>query len=688
MLKRLQYLPMTHAFELYINKDAVTTDDFSNLYTSLSGYLGTFKKIRFHILFSNNHIRYFIQSDRDLSAISSSITFCVLKPVDTKVVSLPQHVSRERFVNFVTGGTLLDLREKMSVKKGKTLEHFVCDVQRLTSSKAHTTIRMYFKNAGGGWTLSKKLTNKFPAHLFALDFTTANNFMKSEVPKYLNIEKVLHMIVPENINALLEIDTFPYFQKSYHLNLPAYEFDKHSMIVGASGSGKSKFIELFIDRLNRMPNRYNYRIVVIDPHANLANDLRGIEGSKVMDFNGESAELFAGAEADVTAATELTTTLMKSLMGDSFNPRVERVLRFSLFVLFTSQRMSLGMLKRFLTDLELRQQMLDHVEGHVPHNIIQFFSTDYNEIRTAFYNEGLLPIIAIVDELELQPTLLAENGISLQQTINNNFLTVFSLNKVSMGEKVVKTIAGLLIQQIFLLAQSKAFNERVLLFIDEVSVVQSPALSSILSEARKFNLFVILTQQYFAQVDKSLKDSIFANVSNYYCFRVAEEDAEQLVGNLPMELPKEMLLESKDRGIKEETMKMRMLTDLHPRECIVRLASNGMLLPCFKARTLDVSHNIVQTFTADNFVPQEYTEAKVVLKKFQENTKKSDKYTELPKQSDETTPHTEPPPGHHSPPPLAMVEIEPILERGPISLDEIMSQQSTKDTVESRKELK
>jgi len=349
--------------------------------------------------------------------------------------------------------------------------------------------------------------------------------------------------------------------------------------------------------------------------------------------------------------------------------------------------MSLGMLKRFLTDLELRQQMLDHVEGHVPHNIIQFFSTDYNEIRTAFYNEGLLPIIAIVDELELQPTLLAEDGISLQQTINNNFLTVFSLNKVSMGEKVVKTIAGLLIQQIFLLAQSKAFNERVLLFIDEVSVVQSPALSSILSEARKFNLFVILTQQYFSQVDKSLKDAIFANVSNYYCFRVAEEDAEQLVGNLPMELPKEMLIESKERGIKEETMKMRMLTDLHPRECIVRVASNGLLLPCFKARTLDVNNNVIQTFTATNYVPQEYKETKVVLEKFQEKPNSSIDYSALPNQPQEQNSFTDPPPGEHNPPPLALVEVEQIVEREHVSLDEIMTQQSTKGTEESRKDL-
>ncbi|MCA9328886.1 type IV secretion system DNA-binding domain-containing protein, partial [Candidatus Saccharibacteria bacterium] len=448
-----------------------------------------------------------------------------------------------------------------------------------------------------------------------------------------------------------------------------------------------------VDRIHRLPNRYNYRVVVIDPHASLAADLSRMNDTKVIDFNNETTELFAGAEADITAATELTTTLMKSLMGESFNPRVERVLRFSLFVLFSSRNMSLGTLKRFLTELEYRQKVLNHVEGHVPHNISHFFATDFNEIRTAFYNEGLLPIIAIVDELELQPALLAEGGLSLQQTINSNFLTVFSLNKVSMGEKVVKTIAGLLIQQIFLLAQSRSFNERVLLFIDEVSVVQNPALAQILSEARKFNLFVILTQQYFTQVEKFLQDAIFANVYNYYCFRVAEEDAVQLVGNLPMELPKEMLLEAKDKGINEETIKVRLLTDLHPRECVVRVASNGLLLPCFKARTLDVEHHVIETSMDKDFVPKVYKGTPATIDKFIE---KADhvpvgQTVQLdPEQQNTPTPADipaeQPPPKPPAPPPRSPesigLEPEPIQNGPPPSLDDIMQQNSTKESKE------
>jgi len=582
---------MKYAFELYVSKDEVTQKDIQDLYDSVSGYLGFLTKVRFHIKLANNQIRYFIESDKDLESLSGNIEFGILQPVDIDEVKLPVTKKRESFVGFVKGGTLLELHEKMSVKRSKKLEHFVCDAVRLTNDKAKVNIKLLFRNAGDEWSVSNKLTTKFPAHLLAFDFRKSTNYMKKEIPKYLNIEKSLSWLAPEDINAVLEVDTFPYLNKPHYLSLFNYEFDKHSMIVGASGSGKSKFIELLIQRIAKLPSRNDYRVVVIDPHASLAKDLAEsmpAEDLSSIDFGTDTAELFAGAQDDITAATELTTTLFRSLLSDDFNPRVERVLRFSLFVLFTAQNMSMGTLKRFLTETDLRQKILDHVESHVPNNIIHFFGTDYNEIRTAHYSEGVMPIISLVDEMELQPTFLAEGGLSIQKSVNEKFLTVFSLNKVSMGEKVVKTVAGLLIQQIFLLAQSKAFSQKVLLFIDEVSVVQTPALASILSEARKYNLFVFLSQQYFTQVEKKLQDAIFANVSNYYAFRVSEEDAEQLVGNLPMELPKELAVESKEKGVKEETLKARFLIELDPRECIVRVAAGGSLLPSIKARTLDV----------------------------------------------------------------------------------------------------
>jgi hypothetical protein len=56
---------MTNVFELYINKEVVTEEDFLKFYSALSGYVGGFKKLRFHVLLRDKHVRYFVQSDRD-----------------------------------------------------------------------------------------------------------------------------------------------------------------------------------------------------------------------------------------------------------------------------------------------------------------------------------------------------------------------------------------------------------------------------------------------------------------------------------------------------------------------------------------------------------------------------------------------------------------------------------------------
>ncbi|MCA9332753.1 DUF87 domain-containing protein [Candidatus Saccharibacteria bacterium] len=581
---------MKFCFELYLKSNVAEKNQWQQFFTTLTAHIGYMNQCQIIMTIKESVVRYFVIADRDLGVLSNNIDIGVLRPISEDECPIPETKTAERLVRYVPGGNLLDLREKFSLKRGKELETIVLRCRRINAEKTYTKLDFYFKNPGGHYTVNKKTMLTFPAHLLQVNFDENARYLKKEFPKYINIEKALPILSSTDSNALLAVNTFPYFAQDYYLNLMDYEFDKHSFIIGASGSGKSKFIELLVDRIGKSEVRNNYRVLIIDPHAALGKDMKSIDGSQVIDFSGDSApELFGdSAKTDVSASTELTTTLMKSLLGDQFNPKVERVLRFSLYVLFVSQSMSLGYLKRFLTELELRNQIMKHVSGHIPPNIEQFFATDFNEIRTTHYTEAVLPIISLVDEMQLQPGLVGENELSLQKAIQDNFLTVFSLNKVSMGEKVVKTAAGILMQQIFLLAQAKTFNEKIILIVDEVSVVQNPAMASILAEARKYNLFIILTQQYFGQVEKSLKDAIYSNVYNYYVFRVSEEDAEGLIGNLNIDIPKEIVEEEHKKGIKEEVLKKRFMTELHPRECLVRVSANGQIVPVFKARTLDI----------------------------------------------------------------------------------------------------
>lgn len=587
---------MKYCFEFYLLKDQVTKEDWNRLYNIFSQYVGLLKEFQVVVKVEENTIRYFVLSDKDLGSLSNNIEVGVLRPIEKVKIGLPSPTSagKERLVIMKAGGDLLDLKEKYKVKKAKDLQFAVIKCRRINFEKSITHTYLYFQDSGKNWTINHKVAATFPSFMLAIDFTVNTRYLRKKIAKYLDIQKSLHVMQGENVGAVFEIDTFPYLPKNYFLNLNSYDFEKHSFIIGASGSGKSKLISLIVDRLANSPGlKQNYRVIVIDPHASLETDLQGVQDSTVINFKGrdDGAELFGGSGTDISAATELTGTLFKSLLNDQHNPKLERVLRFALYVLMTAQVMSLDNLKRFVTDIEYRNQVLAHVSGYIPDNIVRFFGTDFNEIRTKYYNEAISPIASLVDEMQMQPSLAGndQNAMSLGQIINNNFLTMFSLNKVSMGEKVVKTIAGLLIQQIFLLAQARAFNQKVILIIDEVSVVQNPALAQILAEARKFGLSVILTQQYFGQIEKDLQAAIFTNVLNYYVFKVSEDDARALEGNLTIELPKELLEAEKDKGLKQSDVRVEMLTSLHPRECFLRLSAGGQILPCVKARTLDVT---------------------------------------------------------------------------------------------------
>lgn len=598
---------MQHIFEIYSTSEQISEDQWRAFYKAITQYTGKFTKFEVVFVCSDNIIQYFVNSDSDLASLSTNINGLIIRPV-AKGIRVPANHKRKKFVNFVTGGSILDLKEKYQVKNSLNLQYMILKIRSVGNDKALIRAELYFTGTDDSWFKATKQMINFPAHLLQVDFKANTRYMHKALPQYLNIEKSMHMLTSQNSNALFEADTFPYFAHNYYLNITNYEFDKHSFIIGASGSGKSKLISLFVDRLQQTALKMNYRVIVIDPHASLVEDFGGKPDTKIVTFNDQSTELFASAGTDVSAATELTATLFKSLLNEQYNPRLDRMLRFSLFILFTAQNMSLDNLKRFLTEIELRNSMLEHVKEFVPPNVIKFFGGDFNEVRTQYYNETISPLVSLVDEMQLQPALVGNGNVTLASTVNENFLTLFSLNKVKMGEKVVKTVAGLLIQQIFLLAQSQAFQQKVILIIDEVSVVQNPALASILAEARKYNLYVFLTQQYFGQIEDNLKAAIFANVDNYYVFRTSEEDARALEGNLRIELPKEQLA-NLPPGMKEIDLRVRLITELNPRECLVRLLAKGQLNPCIKVRTLDAPLASAKPINSQNLeaYPQQVT---------------------------------------------------------------------------------
>ena len=150
------------------------------------------------------------------------------------------------------------------------------------------------------------------------------------------------------------------------------------------------------------------------------------------------------------------------------------------------------------------------------------------------------------------------------------------MNQSKLGEKAEKTIAGLVLNQVFVLMQQRTFSEHLIIVIDEVAVVETPILMRFLSEARKFNVSLVLAGQYYAQISPELIKSISANTSNYFCFRTSYEDAELLANNLDIRLSSDF-----------EHDKYRLLSSLPSRHVVMRLSRNGKPCTAIMGETLE-----------------------------------------------------------------------------------------------------
>ena len=559
--------------ELYLSKKIVTEEDWKNLIDIISTYNGLLKPWKLYIVNQKNIIRYFIKSNCNLPTTINNLNTFLLKPINGiklkkenySLLSFPKQDSN-----------IIDLINLEEIKNKVSLKYIEITFLKLSKNNNKYLITYYIKK-------KRKIIKKIclflkPTTLLKTDFEKNKTYFYKSSPKYLEINKILHLLNTDSNNALLSIDTFPYLEGKFYLNQTSYSFDKHSIIMGSSGCGKSKFICSMINNIYKNKNiNQKYKVVVIDPHASLEKDIGGI--GKVIDFKTkmDSINLFMNDSDDIISNTELLLELIKSLIEDQYNSKLERVLRHSIYLLLNSSSFNFDNLRKIILDLEYRNNLIKQ-NNNLPMSVIDFFLSDFNELKTKSYSEAISPIISFIDEMEMVPTFNNElNKTDLKETINDNFLTLFSLDRTKLGDKVIKTISGLIMQQLLNIVGKSELKEHIIFIIDEVSILQNPILERYLSESRKYNLSLILAGQYFNQLKDDLKNSIFANISNYYIFRVSKLDANVLVDNFNIKIP---LDDTRERKIK-------LLTELNNRELIVRIDKNGIILPAFKAATLD-----------------------------------------------------------------------------------------------------
>jgi len=561
-------------YEVFLGGGEIGASKWHDFLAAVSKYLRLGDRWKVTALLDGVSLRYYLETPRPLPS-DLGVSDFLIKP--TSINYADQDLQPGILHFYHQGDDCLDLIRRLasrSCKFRRVSFEFRSYYKKYTSSA-------YLVYDHSSKTYLEKLTCRKPTEILAADFSKNKSYTFKKFPKYLKSDKLLKLLQDDSTDALFEVDNFPYREQKQFLSQSSYDFEKHSLVLGGSGSGKSKFLASFIDHTYQAAAD-QYKIVVIDPHDSLKHDCEQIASRRVIDFCSveNSINLFQNQAEDVNVSVELSLTLFRSLMGADYNTQLERVLRYASYLLMSIGQFSFLKLRRLLTDLEYCNQVTKQFSDQLPDAVTRFFLADFGELRTKSYAVAIAPIIAFIDEMQMVPVFNQDANLpSLADNIHNNFLSIYSLSRPKLGYKVVQTIAGLLLQQLFLFAERGAISEHLIVIIDEVATIENPILARFLSELRKFRTSLILAGQYFDQFSPELRDAIFANTSNYYVFRVSKRDAELLVKNLSIKLAGSDKLEDQQN----------LLTSLKDRECLVQVSKTGESYPAGKARTLDFS---------------------------------------------------------------------------------------------------
>lgn len=559
-----------YIYEIFLKNSNINIECWDNYLKKIGSFLGLFSSFKIFLKLEYNKIHYYLLVHRILPNNFNTDNFLIKKTDECFNIE-----ARFRgFKFYLEKNSFLDWNNYFYKKNAKVCL-FLLNL-RYFYDKIKGKVYAFYEKNNIFW--YKRIYGGMPAKFLSIDFKNNRSYLYVKAPKYLKIDKILHLLTTDKDNANFLVDTFPYLNDFFYLKYDSYDFYKHSLVIGSSGSGKSKFLASFITNILNN-KRDKYKVVVIDPHDALKKELWQIDNLQVIDFknNLNSIDLFRSNIKEKNASVELTLALFKTLI-DNYNSKLERVLRFCSYILIYDDSFSFINLRKLLLDLDYRNMVVNKLKEELPASVLTFFLNDFNEIKREYYSEAIAPIIAFIDEMQMVPVFNLDNiNSDVISSLQNNNLTIFSLNRLVLGDKVIKTIAGFILQQIFLIAQSNELLEHLIVVIDEVAILENPILARYLSELRKFNVSVILSCQYFHQISDDLKEAILTNTCNYYLFKVSKTDALILNDNLDIKL----------EGSDSNDDKTSFLTNLKTRECLVRISKNGNNYPIFKARTTD-----------------------------------------------------------------------------------------------------
>jgi len=292
--------------------------------------------------------------------------------------------------------------------------------------------------------------------------------------------------------------------------------------------------------------RADHGLALIDPHGDLAEDILNFipkhRTNQIVYFNPADLNYPIGlniletrSEEEKHLVASSLISIFKHLWKDSWGPRLEYVLYNSVLALMDSPGNTLLGVYRLLVDKTFRQNIISQVKDPM---VKLFWLEDFEKYTLKFQKEVVSPIQNKIGQLLTSAPLRnilgqSKSTIDLKFIMDTKKILLVNLAKGRIGEDKASLLGSVITTKLYLAAlerQSLPMEERkdFYLYIDEFQNFSTDVFPSILSEARKYRLNLILAHQYLFQLSENIKHSVFGNVGTIIVFRSGSIDAKEL----------------------------------------------------------------------------------------------------------------------------------------------------------------
>ena len=323
---------------------------------------------------------------------------------------------------------------------------------------------------------------------------------------------------------------------------------RHMYVVGQTGVGKSVYLE----NLALQDMIAGRGFAFVDPHGDTAEKLLAMVpkeriedviyfspadmdypmGLNLFEFEDKTQQDFLIQEA-INMLYKLYDPQHQGIIG----PRYEHWFRMAAKTVMANPEGGTFIdIPKVFTDNKYAKELISYLDDQV---VLDFWNKEMAQTSDYHKSEVLGWFVSkfgafMANDMMRNTIGQSKSSFNLREIMDNKKILLVNLSKGRTGELNSKLLGMIFVMKFQAAAMARANipedqRQDFCLYVDEFQNFSTDSFATILSEARKYRLNLIVANQFTTQLTDEIRDAVFGNVGSIVSFRVGSDaDADSL----------------------------------------------------------------------------------------------------------------------------------------------------------------